>query len=103
MKENIIKNFAKKISLVLKETTKLLKQDAIYGIRLGRSKLKELKLEQKKLEKLIEIGRKTYFLYKKGIIKDQELQKLCGQLSILEQTAKQYHTVSEEYKRNIKI
>ncbi|MFN3551243.1 MAG: hypothetical protein ACK4WJ_05505 [Endomicrobiia bacterium] len=103
MAENIIKNFAKKISLILKETTKLLQQDAIYGIRLGKSKLKEVKLEQKKLEKLIEIGRKTYFLYKKGIIKDPELQKLCNQLSILEQTAKQYHTISEEYKKKIKI
>lgn len=103
MAENIIKNFAKKVSLILEETTKLIKQDAIYGVRLGKTKLKEVRLEQEKLEKLIEIGRKTYLLYKKGVIKDPELQKLCNQLSILEATAKQYHTISEEYKKKIKI
>jgi|YNPMSStandDraft_1061717.scaffolds.fasta_scaffold01182_13 DNA-binding XRE family transcriptional regulator len=103
MPKNIINEITKKFSSIIKQTTKIIKQDAVYGIRLGKLKIKEMKLEQKKLEKLIEIGRKTYQLYKKGLIKEEELQKLCNQLSILEKSAKEYHTLGEEYLKNIKL
>ncbi|MCS7227590.1 MAG: hypothetical protein NZ839_01340, partial [Endomicrobia bacterium] len=65
--------------------------------------IKELKYEQKKLNKLIEIGRKTYKLYKQGLIENKELQQLCNQLAILENAAKVYHTMGEEYKKRIKL
>ncbi len=97
MSKNIINEITKKFSLIIKQTVNIIKKDAIYGIRIGKIKLKEMKLEQKKLEKLIEIGRKTYQLYKKGLIKEEELQRLCNQLSILEKSAKEYHTLGEEY------
>lgn len=103
MVQNMAKQLVNKISQLLKETKKLLQQEAIYGVRLGRVKIKELKLEQKKLDKLIEIGRKTYMLYKQGLIKDKELQHLCNQLTILEQSAKMYHTLAQEYKKKIKL
>lgn len=103
MPQNMVKQLINKMSQLLKETKKLLQQEAIYGVRLGQVKIKELKMEQKKLEKLIEIGRKTYMLYKQGLIKDKELQQLCNQLAILEQSAKMYHTLGEEYKKKIKL
>lgn len=100
---NVISNLTKKLSNVVKETLELLKQDAVYGIRLGKAKIKEIKMEQKKLQKLIEIGRKTYFLYKKGLIKNQQLQKICKEMEILEGSAKIYHTMAQEYKDKIKL
>ena len=103
MTKNIIKQTLEKFSTVLNETKKILQQDVVYGARLGKIKIKELKLEQKKLEKLIEIGRKTYFLYKKGLIDNQELKQLCNQLSILESQAKIYHSTAQEYKKKIRL
>lgn len=101
--KNILQQFLQKMSAIVKETKTILKQDAIYGVRLGKAKIKELKFEQKKLEKIIEIGRKTYQLYKKGLLKEKELLELCNQLAILETSAKTYHTMAEEYKKKIKI
>lgn len=103
MSTNILKQFTEKVASVVNEVKSILKQDAIYGVRLGKTKIKEIKLEQKKLEKLIEIGRKTYMLYKKGLLKNEELQQLCNQLAILESTARMYHTMSESYKKKIKL
>ena len=103
MLKDILKQFTDKVSTVMKEVEDILKQDAVYGVRLGKAKIKEIKLEQKKLEKLIEIGRKTYSLYKKGLLQEQELKDLCNQLAILESTAKTYHTIAQQYKRKIKL
>jgi DNA-binding XRE family transcriptional regulator len=103
MTKNVFKQTIEKFSGIFDEVKKILKQDVVYGTRLGKIKIKELKLEQKKLEKLIEIGRKTYFLYKKGLIDNQELKQLCNQLAILESQAKVYHTTAEEYKKKIKL
>ncbi len=103
MTDNVLKQFTKKVATILKEVKTILKQDAVYGVRLGWTKVKEIKLEQKKLQKLIEIGRKTYQLYKKGLVKNEELQQLCNQLAILESTAKTYHTMAESYKKKIKL
>lgn len=101
--KSFVKDLIKKLSMVIKDTTKIVKQDAIYGARLGKAKLKELQLEQKKIDKLIEIGRKTYSLYKKGIINDIQLKELCAQLAILETASKTYHTEAESYKNKIKL
>ena len=103
MTKSILKQITEKFSNMFNEIKKILQQDVVYGTRLGKIKIKELKLEQKKLEKLIEIGRKTYFLYKKGLIDNQELKQLCNQLAILESQAKVYHTTAEEYKKKIKL
>jgi len=103
MTKNIVKQTLQKLSNILNEVKEILQQDIVYGVRFGKAKIKELKLEQKKLEKLIEIGRKTYLLYKKGLIDNQELKQLCNQLSILEAQAKVYHTTSQEYKKKIKL
>ena len=103
MAKNVIKQILEKFSAMFNETKKILQQDVVYGARLGKIKIKELKLEQKKLEKLIEIGRKTYFLYKKGLIDNQELKQLCNQLSILESQAKIYHSTAQEYKKKIRL
>lgn len=103
MPAKILKQFTDKVAAIVDEVKSILKQDAIYGVRLGKAKIKEIKLEQKKLEKLIEIGRKAYMLYKKGLLKDEELQQLCNQLAILESTARTYHTLAETYKKKIKL
>ncbi len=47
MPKNIINEITKKFSSIIKQTTKIIKQDAVYGIRLGKLKIKEMKLEQK--------------------------------------------------------
>ncbi len=100
---SVILNLFKKFSSIIKDITKIVQQDAIYGVRLGKTKLKELKIEQKKLQKLIEIGRKTYSLYKKGLITDEQLKILCNQLNLLEINSKKYHTLAQEYKNKIKL
>ncbi|MCX7940807.1 MAG: hypothetical protein N2555_03440 [Endomicrobia bacterium] len=100
---NVFKKFTDKVGNILNEVKTILKQDTVYGIRLGQAKIKEIKLEQKKLQKLIEIGRKAYVLYKKGLLKEQELQKLCNQLEILETAARTYHNMADSYKKKIKF
>ncbi len=102
-KNSVINKVLKNFSQTIKDAAKIVQQNIIYGARLGNVKLKELKYEQKKLEKLIEIGRTTYSLYKKGLITDKKLQDLCKQLSMLESTVKTYHTIATEYKKKLKL
>jgi hypothetical protein len=101
--KHFVKNLFQNLVHIIKDTAKIVEQDAVYGARIGKVKIKEMQYEQKKLQKLIEIGRRTYFLYKKGEIKDSQLKDLCKQMFMLEKTSKTYHNMVQEYKKNIKL
>lgn len=103
--KNFVKTLFQNFAQMLKDTAKIVKQDTIYGTQIGKIKIKEIQYEHKKLQKLIEIGRKTYFLYKKGEIQNPQLKELCKQLSMLENNAKVYHRmpVPQETKNKLKL
>ncbi|MDI6642024.1 MAG: hypothetical protein QME68_06925 [Elusimicrobiota bacterium] len=89
----------KQLSKKITEIADVVKEDAIYGIRIGKLKLKELNLERKKAAKVYSIGRRTYALYKQGLVTDGETRELCEQLSKLEAIAKKYHGTAEKLKK----
>ena len=103
VEKNFVKNLFQNLVHIIKDTAKIVERDAVYGVRIGKVKIKEMQYEQKKLQQLIEIGRKTYFLYKKGEIKDIQLKDLCKQMVVLENSSKTYHRMSQEYKKKIKL
>ncbi len=103
VEQNVVKNWLHNVTQILKDTAKIIKQDAIYGTRLGQAKIKEMHFEQKKVQKLVEIGRRTFFLYKKGLITDNQLKYLCNQMFMLEKTSAAYHKMSIDYKKRIKL
>jgi len=103
VEKSFVKNIFENLMHIIKDTAKIVEQDAVYGVRIGKAKIKEMQYEQKKLQQLINIGRRTYFLYKKGEIKDLQLKELCKQMAILENSSKTYHRMSQEYKKNIKL
>lgn len=90
--ESGIKQLGEKISQI----ADVVKEDAIYGLRIGKLKLKELNLERKKSAKVYAIGRRTYALYKEGQISDKETIELCEQLLKLENLARKYHGTAKK-------
>jgi len=85
------------------EIASIVKEDAVYGFRLGKLKLKELNLERAKASKVYAIGRRTYSLYKQGLVTDRETIELCEQLVRLEEQAKKYHSTAKKISREIKF
>lgn len=98
-----IKDIINKMSQIVRETTKIISKDTVYGTRLGVAKVKELKYEQKKVSQLIDIGRKVYLLYKKGEELPSEVRELCRQMELLEYKASLYHRMADDYKKKIKL
>ena len=90
--ETGIKKLANKISQI----AEVIKEDAVYGFRIGRLKQKEVKLEREKAARIYAIGRRTYYLYKQGLITDEETKLLCEKLSKLEEMARKYHGTTKK-------
>lgn len=95
--EKILKQLSSKIL----ETVDVLKDDIIYGARLGQLKLKERSLERAKARVLYAIGRIVYKSYFKGEVKDANIIKLCEHLKKLEEISKKYHGTERRLKKRI--
>ncbi|MFN3966245.1 MAG: hypothetical protein ACK4JE_00905 [Endomicrobiia bacterium] len=97
--EEGLKQFTKKVS----DIAEIVKEDAVYGFRIGKLKLKELNLERIKAAKVYAIGRRTYKLYQEGLITDKETIQLCEELSKLEEQARKYHGTAKRLSKEIKF
>ncbi|MBU2567209.1 MAG: hypothetical protein KJ967_00350 [Elusimicrobia bacterium] len=85
------------------EIAEIVKEDASLGLRAGGHKLKELDLERAKLSKLYTIGKRTYSLYKQGLVTDRETIELCESMARLGSQAKKQHSAAKKLSRQIKF
>ncbi len=93
----------KKLTEKISEVAKIAKEDATYGLKIGKLKFKELNLEREKLTKFYAIGKRTYKLYQEGLITDKETIELCEQLSKIESLSKKHHRTAEKLLKEIKF
>jgi hypothetical protein len=97
--EDGLRQLTKKVS----DIAEIVKEDAVYGFRIGKLKLKELNLERAKASKVYAIGRRTYKLYQEGLVTDKETIQLCEQLTKLEEMARKYHGTAKRLAKEIKF
>ncbi|PIU83262.1 MAG: hypothetical protein COS68_04960 [Elusimicrobia bacterium CG06_land_8_20_14_3_00_38_11] len=77
----------------------ILKEDPIYGGRLRNLKSKEMGYERRKFHLIIELGRKTYWLYYQNKITDPGLLYLCKKLRAIDNQSKIYHGTERRVKK----
>jgi len=95
--EKIVKSFSKKFLLA----AGILKDDLIYGARLGSLKLKEQSLYRAKARVLYAVGKIIYKKYLKGEIKDENLVKLLEHYRKLEEISRKYYGYENKLKKKI--
>ncbi len=95
--EKVLKQISSKVLAAMD----ILKDDVIYGARLGQLKLKEQSLERAKARVLYAIGRVVYKSYYKGNVQDPNIIKLCEHLKKLEEISRKYHGTEKRLKKRI--
>ncbi len=95
--EKLIKTFSKKFL----QAAEILKDDIIYGARLGQLKLKEQSLHRAKARVLYAVGKIIYKKYLKGEIKDENIIKLLEHYKKLEEISRKYYGYESKLKKKI--
>lgn len=84
------------------EIGKVVKEDALVGMQMGKHKAKELDLDRQKLTMLLTIGKKVVLLYKKGKLQSDELNVLCEQIIKIDKDITRQKTAFTQEKKKLK-
>lgn len=84
------------------EIGKVVKDDALVGMQMGKHKAKELDLERQKLTKLLAVGKRVVLLYKKGKLQTDELNALCEQIVKVDKDIARQKTAFTQEKKKLK-
>ncbi|MCK4533803.1 hypothetical protein KAU39_08460 [bacterium] len=84
--EKGLKTFGAKIL----ELAEVVKEDTIYGAKIGKLKLKVMDLESKRMKKLRTLGETVYKLVQEEKLQDSRVNDLCQQLLAIEENIRKY-------------
>lgn len=97
--EKGLKTFGNKIL----ELAEVVKEDTVYGAKIGKLKLKQMDLESKRMKKLRLLGETVYKLVQKKKIDYPEINEVCKQIFEIEKDIRIYQTevkkISKKFKK----